>query len=83
MKLVYFAWVREKIGTGGEELAVPEEIATVSDLVEWLRGRGPGYAAAFADPKTVRVAVNQEYAPMDAALAAEDEVAFFPPVTGG
>jgi molybdopterin synthase sulfur carrier subunit len=83
MKLVYFAWVREKIGTGGEELAVPDEIDTVSDLVEWLRRRGPGYAAAFADPKTVRVAVNQEYAPMDAALGADDEIAFFPPVTGG
>jgi len=83
MKLVYFAWVREKIGTGGEELAVPDEVGTVSDLVEWLRGRGPGYAAAFADPKTVRVAVNQEYAPMDTALGADDEIAFFPPVTGG
>jgi molybdopterin synthase sulfur carrier subunit len=83
MKLVYFAWVREKIGTGGEELTVPDEIASVSELVEWLRGRGPGYAAAFADPKTVRVAVNQEYAPMDAVLSADDEIAFFPPVTGG
>lgn len=83
MKLVYFAWVREKIGTGGEELTVPDEIASVSELVEWLRGQGPGYAAAFADPKTVRVAVNQEYAPMDAVLSADDEIAFFPPVTGG
>ena len=81
MKVLYFAWLRERIGTGAEEVAT--EAPTVAALVEELRGREPRYAAAFADMAAVRVAVDQEMADLDAPLAGVREVAFFPPVTGG
>ncbi len=83
MKLVYFAWVREKVGQSREDAEPPAEVASVGDLIEWLRGRGDNYAAAFDDAARVRVAVNQEYATLDVPVGPGDEVAFFPPVTGG
>jgi len=83
MKLLYFAWVREKTGTSSEDISIPEYIATVSELVDWLKTREGGYAEAFADQNVVRVAVNQEYVALDHAVSDDDEVAFFPPVTGG
>jgi len=83
MKILYFAWVREKTGVSAEEVTVPADIATVSDLVDWLKKRSGGYAQAFADEAVVRVAVNQEYVSVAHAVSNEDEVAFFPPVTGG
>ncbi len=83
MKLLYFAWVRQKIGTSEEELSVPASVGTVLELIELLRKRGGGYEAAFRDLKALRVAVNQKHTGFDASLAAGDEVAFFPPVTGG
>ena len=83
MDILYFAWVRQKTGIGEETVALPDGVATVGALVDWLRGRGPGFAAAFADEGVVRAAVNQVHAPLDAAVGDGDEVAFFPPVTGG
>ena len=83
MKLLYFAWVRDRIGTGFEELDPPDEVRQVSDLLAWLQGRGPGHAAALADAATIRVAVNQDYAGLDTPVGPRDEVALFPPVTGG
>ena len=83
MKLLYFAWLREKAGVFQEDVTPPDSVATVSDLIEWQIGRGGGHAEAFADEAMVRVAVNQEYVGLDHAVAAGDEVAFFPPVTGG
>lgn len=83
MKLVYFAWVRQKIGRGEETLDVPASTKTVAQLAEWLKTRGGGYAEAFADVKRLRAAVNQEHTNFDAAIRPGDEVAFFPPVTGG
>ena len=83
LHLLYFAWLRERVGLGQEDVAVPPGVATVADLVAWLRGRGPGYEAAFGTTAPVRCAVNQEFAGQDAAVSAGDEVAFFPPVTGG
>lgn len=83
MKLVYFAWVRQKIGRGEETLDVPANAKTVGELAVWLKARGGGYAEAFADVKRLRAAVNQEHANFDAAIGPGDEVAFFPPVTGG
>lgn len=83
MKILYFAWVRQKIGKGEEELALPKQIGTVSELLGLLRNRGGGYSEAFADPSRIRAAVNQEHVRFDAKLANDDEVAFFPPVTGG
>jgi molybdopterin synthase sulfur carrier subunit len=83
VKLLYFAWVRQKIGHGEETVDVPGEVRTVGALAAWLRARGGGYAEAFADMKRLRAAVNQEHSDLSAAVKAGDEIAFFPPVTGG
>lgn len=83
MRILYFAWLRERIGVSGEDATPPQTVRTAADLVEWLRGREPRYAAAFADVSAVRVAIDQEFAEMDASVADAREVAFFPPVTGG
>ena len=83
MKLMYFAWLRAKIGTATEELSPPAEVADVAGLIDWLKTRGPTYAEALANPEVVRVAVNHEYVGPDHPLAPGDEVALFPPVTGG
>ena len=83
MKLLYFAWLQSRIGLSGEEVAPPASVATVGDLVDWLKSRSDRHAAAFADAERLRAAVNQEFAGFDHPLRAEDEVAFFPPVTGG
>ena len=83
MKLLYFAWLKTKTGIAEEEVAPPAEVTTVAELMAWLKGRGPGYAEALADPDALRVAVNQEYARPGDPIGADDEVALFPPVTGG
>ena len=83
MKILYFAWVREKTGIGEETIEIPKEIRTARDLVRWLKDRGEGFSSAFSDDRLVRVAVNQEYATLDEPVSSDDEVAFFPPVTGG
>lgn len=83
MKVLYFAWVRQRIGIGHETVTPPPEVSTISTLVDWLRTRGPGYAEAFADTRAIRCAVNQEYVEPDHPVTPGDEVAFFPPVTGG
>lgn len=83
MNLLYFAWVRQKTGTSEESFALPPEIATVGELAEHLKLRGAGYADAFAEPGRLRAAVNQEHVSFDAPIKDDDEVAFFPPVTGG
>jgi sulfur-carrier protein len=81
--LLYFAWVRQKIGHGEERIELPAGVKTVDDLVAHLRAYGPGYADAFSDMKRLRVAINLEHSSLDATLNTNDEVAFFPPVTGG
>ena len=83
MKFRYFAWLRTRIGRGEETLDPPAEIMTVATLVAWLATLGPGYAAALADLKLVRVAVNQDYVGPDHPVRPGDEIALFPPVTGG
>ena len=83
MKLLYFAWVRQRIGVGQETMTPPAGVGTVAELVDWLRSRGPGYAEAFRDTRAIRCAVNQDYVDPDQPVSAGDEVAFFPPVTGG
>ena len=83
MRLLYFAWLRTRLGTGSEEVQPPAEVATVRQLVDWLRQRGEPYAGALADLSRLRVAVNQDYVDLDHPLSGQDEVALFPPVTGG
>ena len=79
--ILYFAWVRERIGVPKEQLETSAR--TVADLIEELKGRDDRYAAAFADTTALRVAVDQQLAGFDAPLAGVREVAFFPPMTGG
>jgi molybdopterin synthase sulfur carrier subunit len=81
--ILYFAWVREKIGVGAETLELPHGLATVADLVTWLSGRSAGHAEAFADPLRLRAAIDQIFVPLDAPLGRPREIAIFPPVTGG
>ena len=83
MKFVYFAWVRERIGRPEEELEVPATVTTTVALLDWLKGRGPEYAYALAEPAAVRVAVDRVHAPRDAPIVGAREVAIFPPMTGG
>jgi molybdopterin synthase sulfur carrier subunit len=83
MKLLYFAWLRAKIGIAEERVEPPAGVDTVAALLDWLRRRGPGFAEALKDTKIVRVAVNQEYVGWDHPVRPGDEVALFPPVTGG
>ncbi len=83
MKLLYFAWLRTKTGIAEEEVTPPAEVTTVDELLGWLKSRGPGYAEALSDLQVVRVAVNQVYADPSHPVGPDDEVALFPPVTGG
>ncbi len=83
LKILYFAWLRERTGRAEEEIALPDGVRSVGDLMAWLRARDAAHAAAFVNPRLVRAAVNHVFAAPDTALAPGDEVAFFPPVTGG
>jgi molybdopterin synthase sulfur carrier subunit len=83
VKLLYFAWLRARIGHAEEELAVPDEVRDVAGLLQWLQGRGGAHAEALRDLSVIRVAVNQEYVGRDHPIREGDEVALFPPVTGG
>jgi molybdopterin synthase sulfur carrier subunit len=83
VKLLYFARLREDLGTGAEDLALPEGVGTVAALRSHLAARGGAWAAALADGKALRVAVNHALADAATPIRAGDEVAFFPPVTGG
>ena len=83
MRLLYFAWLRERIGLGAEDFAVPDQVTTPRELIVSLRQRSPGYTAAFANESLIRCAVDQEFCALDAPFGAAQEIAFFPPVTGG
>ena len=83
MRVRYFAWLKHRTGCATEEVDPPAEVRTVADLMRWLGERHPRFAEACAATGVVRCAVNQEYAQADAAVRPGDEVAFFPPVTGG
>lgn len=82
MQVLYFAWLRERIGTAGEEID-PGAAATAQDLIGALAARSEAHAAAFEDISAIRVAVDQQMVDLDASIAGAREVAFFPPVTGG
>ena len=83
MLIRYFAWLKDHTGCAQEDLALPEEVQTIDDLISYLSARNQSYAKAFADRKTVRAAVNHEFAETSQPIKNDDEVAFFPPVTGG
>jgi molybdopterin converting factor subunit 1 len=83
VKILYFAWLRARIGHAEEEVALPAVVRDVRGLLDWLGGRGENYAAALQNRAVIRVAVNHDYVGPDHPVRASDEVAIFPPVTGG
>ncbi|MGK2921940.1 MAG: molybdopterin converting factor subunit 1 [Methyloceanibacter sp.] len=83
MRLLYFAWVKEKTGIAAEDIEVPGNVSTVAELMTWLKTRGPEFAHAFERSEVIRAAIDQSHARPDAKIAGACEVAFFPPVTGG
>ncbi|VBB69712.1 Molybdenum cofactor biosynthesis protein MoaD [invertebrate metagenome] len=83
MRILYFAWVKEKIGRAEEEVRIPPGVTDVAGLIRYLRTRTLGHAAAFSDLSVIRAAINQEYVDFNEAIHPTDEAAFFPPVTGG
>ncbi len=83
MKVLYFAWVRERIGKAEETVSPPPDVVTVADLIAWLSERGEEYAYAFEKPKVIRTAIDRLHVKADAAIAGAREIAFFPPMTGG
>jgi molybdopterin synthase sulfur carrier subunit len=83
VKLIYFAWLRARIGCAEEEIDLPPGVKDVAGLLDWLRSRGSGYAEAVRDLSVVRVAVNQNYVGLEHPIREGDEIAVFPPVTGG
>jgi sulfur-carrier protein len=83
LKLLYFAWVRERVGKPEEEIDPPASVRTVGELVAWLSGRGEEYAYAFENSHVIRAAIDHTHVKPDAAIAGAREIAFFPPMTGG
>jgi molybdopterin synthase sulfur carrier subunit len=83
MKALYFAWVRERIGKAEEELILPSEVATIGDMIAWLKTRGEEYAHAFENGRSIRAAIDRTHVKHDAPISGAREVAFFPPMTGG
>jgi molybdopterin synthase sulfur carrier subunit len=83
VKILYFAWVREQIGKAQEEIDPPAGVATVGDLMRWLAGRGEEYAAAFANPRVIRAALDRTHVAPETRIGQAREIAFFPPMTGG
>lgn len=83
IKLLYFAWLRGKVGASEETLALPDSVTDVAGLIDWLKQQSPGHAEAFADESVVGCAVNHEFAQGTDPVRPGDEIAFFPPVTGG
>jgi sulfur-carrier protein len=83
IRLLYFAWVRERMGQEGESLELPADVASVGALLDHLAARGGGSADALADRDAIRVAVNQAHVDASFPVRVGDEVAIFPPVTGG
>lgn len=83
MKILYFAWIRERIGKAEEEIELPTSVRTVGELIDWLKGRGEEYAYAFENQKVVRAALDRVHVRAEAQLAGAREIALFPPMTGG
>ena len=83
MRVLYFAWVKEKAGIAAEEIDPPKSVTTVAELIVWLKARGPEFANAFARSEVIRAAIDRTHVRHDAKIIGAREIAFFPPVTGG
>lgn len=83
MKLVYFAWLRERLDKSEEEVELPASVQTIGDLLAWQKTRGEEYELAFENPKVIRAAIDKTHVRTEARIAGASEIAFFPPMTGG
>jgi molybdopterin synthase sulfur carrier subunit len=83
MRLLYFAWVKEKTGIAAEEVELPADVTTIGDVMTWLKARGPEFANAFERSEVIRAAIDRSHVRHDAKIGGAREIAFFPPVTGG
>ncbi|ABQ31030.1 MULTISPECIES: molybdopterin converting factor subunit 1 [Acidiphilium] len=83
MKILYFAWLRERIGLSEEDVDIPPEVTTISALTDFLSARSPAHTRAFADRRAIKTALDQRFVPPDTLLEGAREIAFFPPFTGG
>lgn len=83
VKILYFAWVRERVGKADEMVEPPASVVTIADLIAWLSGQGEEYAYAFEKPTIIRAAIDRVHAKHDAVIGHAREIAFFPPMTGG
>jgi molybdopterin synthase sulfur carrier subunit len=83
MRVLYFAWVKEKAGIAAEDIDPPKSVTTVAELIDWLKARGPEFANAFAKSEVIRAAIDRSHVRHDAKIVGAREIAFFPPVTGG
>lgn len=83
MRIVYFAWLRERLDKTEEEVDLPASVQTIGELMEWLKTRGEEYEYAFDNPKVIRAAIDKTHVRADAKIAGASEIAFFPPMTGG
>lgn len=83
MKIVYFAWLRERLDKTEEDVELPPSVQTIGELMDWLKTRGEEYAYAFDNPKVIRAAIDKTHVRADAKIAGAGEIAFFPPMTGG
>jgi len=83
VKLVYFAWLRERIDKTEEEVDLPASVQTVGDVMTWLKTRGEEYELAFDNPKVIRAAIDKTHVRPETKIAGASEIAFFPPMTGG
>jgi len=83
VKLLYFAWVRERVGKAEEQVEPPPAVTTIGELMTWLAGRDEGYAYAFENPKVIRAAIDRVHVRAETAIRGASEIAFFPPMTGG
>ncbi len=83
MKILYFAWLRERIGHAEEDVTPPAEVTTIAALTDYLAARSPAHATAFADRRAIKVAIDQRFVADNAPLGTAREIAYFPPFTGG
>lgn len=83
MKVLYFAWLRQRTGIGEEDVSLPDGVETAADLVAHLKTLSPGHAKAFQDTSAIKLAIDQDFAGFGDSIRGAREVAFFPPVTGG
>jgi len=83
MKIVYFAWLRERLDKTEEDVEIPAAVQTIGELIDWLKTRGEEYELAFDNPKVIRAAIDKSHVQPSAKIAGASEIAFFPPMTGG